>query len=77
MLVLFLKPAVSRQEIVQSVYLYISQVTFAAVLLRLRQCNSLGQNTDIVSADTTAMQFYEFLNLCLVEVPNVTHSGHS
>ena len=59
------------------VYLYISQVTFAAVLLRLRQCNSLGQNTDIVSADTTAMQFYEFLNLCLVEVPNVTHSGHS
>ena len=71
------QPAVSRQEIVQSVYLYISQVTFAAVLLRLRQCNSLGQNTDIVSADTTAMQFYEFLNLCLVEVPNVTHSGHS
>ena len=25
------------------VYLYISQVTFAVVLLRLRQCNSLGQ----------------------------------
>ena len=37
----------------------LSQVTFAAVLLRLRQRNSLGQNTDIVSADITAMQFYD------------------
>ena len=27
-------------------------------------------------ADFTAMQFTCFLNLCLVEVPNVPHSGH-
>ena len=57
--------------------MYNSQVTFTAVLLTLRHCNSLGQNTDSASADITAMQLYEFLNLCLVEVPNVTHSGHS
>ena len=54
----------------------LSQVISAAVLLRLRHVIRLGKNTDIVSADITAMQFYEFLNLCLVEVPNVTHSGH-
>ena len=48
---------------------------FCCSQLTLRH-NSLGQNTDYVSADFTAMQLYEFLNLCLVEVPNVTHSGH-
>ena len=57
--------------------LYISQVTFAAVFGHSANATHFGINTDIASADITAMQFYEFLNLCLVEVPNVTHSGHS